>query len=189
LLVVGAFTDFVLGVHILAVVIAFGATFAYPLILASARRADPSVMPWVFSLMRRVDRYIVNPGLTLVLIAGIVLATSEHRWGDFFVAWGIGAAFVIGAIVGSFMIPREGKLVRVAQRDLAAASAGGGSAPASVGGGSAPASVGGGSLAASVGAGSPWSSEYDTLLRQVSIGAAVLDVIVVVTIFMMATHA
>ena len=159
--ITGAFTDFVLGVHILAVVVAFGATFAYPLMLSAARRADPSVAPWLFGLMRRIDRYIVNPGLTLVLIAGIVRATEEHRWGDFFVAWGIGAVLVIGAVVGSFMIPREGKLARVAERDLEA----------------------------SAGGDSPWSPEYDTLLRQVSIGGAVLDAIVVITIFIMATHA
>jgi hypothetical protein len=62
------------------------------------------------------------------------------------------------------MIPREGKLARVAQRDLEAAPAGGT-------------------------AGSPWSAEYDKLLRQVAIGGAVLDLIVIVTIFLMATHA
>lgn len=156
-----SFTDVVLGVHILAVVVAFGATFAYPLIFAAARRADPSVMPWLFSVVQRIDRLIVNPGLTVVLVAGIVLATEEHRWGDFFVQWGIGAVIVIGAGVGSYMIPREGKLAKVAARDLAAAPGGG----------------------------SPWSSEYDALLRQVTIGGAVLDLIVVVTIFMMATHA
>ncbi len=156
-----SFTDVVLGVHILAVVVAFGATFAYPLIFTAARRADPSVMPWLFSVVQRIDRLIVNPGLTVVLVAGIVLATEEHRWGDFFVQWGIGAVIVIGAGVGSYMIPREGKLAKVAARDLAAAPGGG----------------------------SPWSSEYDALLRQVTIGGAVLDLIVVVTIFMMATHA
>jgi uncharacterized membrane protein len=156
-----SFTDFVLGVHILAVVVAFGATFAYPLIFATARRADPSVMPWLFSVVQRIDRFIVNPGLTVVLVAGIVLASEEHRWGDFFVDWGIGAVVVIGAIVGSYMVPREGKLAAVAARDLAAGSE----------------------------RASPWSDEYQQLLRQVSIGGAVLDLIVVVTIFMMATHA
>lgn len=161
MLVTGAFTDFVLAVHILAVVVAFGATFTYPLMLATARRADPTVIPWLFSLMQRIDRYIVNPALTLVLIAGIVLATEEHRWGDFFVAWGLAAVFVIGAIVGSFMIPREGKLARVAARDLETSSGGD----------------------------SPWSPEYGRLLRQVAIGGAILDLIVVITIFLMATHA
>ncbi len=165
LAVAASFTDFVLAVHILAVVVAFGATFAYPLLFAAARRADPLVMPWLVSVMQRIDRFIVNPGLTVVLIAGIVLATEEHRWGDFFVAWGLGAVFVIGAIVGSFMIPREGRLARVAARDLSVAPA--------AGTGGAP----------------QLSDEFHALLRQVSIGGAVLDLIVVVTIFMMATHA
>jgi uncharacterized membrane protein len=152
-----SFTDFVLAVHILAVVVAFGVTFAYPLLLAAARRADPSVMPLLFSVMQRIDRFIVNPGLTIVLIAGIVLATEEHRWGDFFVQWGVGAVLVIGAIVGSFMIPREGKLAKVAARDLAADDSG-------------------------------WSAQYDTLRRQVLVGGAVVDLIVVVTIFVMVTQ-
>jgi uncharacterized membrane protein len=158
------FTDYVLAVHILGVVIAFGATFAYPVIFASARRADPSVMPWLFSVMQRIDRFIVNPGLTLVLIAGIVLASKFHVWSEFYVQWGLASVVVIGAGVGAFMIPREGKLAKVAQRDLEAAPVGGGG-------------------------GSPWSPEYDKLLRQVSVGGLVLDLIVIVTIFLMATHA
>ena len=35
-------------------------------------------MPWLFSVMQRIDRFIVNPGLTLVLVAGIVLASELH---------------------------------------------------------------------------------------------------------------
>src|SRR5450759_3451307 len=88
--------------------------------LGSARRADPSVMPWLFSTLQRIDRFIVNPGLGVVLIAGIYLASSEHHWSSFFVQWGSGAVVVIGAVVGSYMIPREGKLAAVAARDLAA---------------------------------------------------------------------
>ncbi|MGB9186125.1 MAG: hypothetical protein WCB67_18905 [Solirubrobacteraceae bacterium] len=164
-----AFVSFVLAIHILAVVIGFGATFTYPLIFATARRADPSVMPWLWSLIQRIDRYVVNPGLGMVLVAGIYLAAHEHKFGAFFVQWGFGAVVVIGAVVGSYMIPREGKLAKLAERDLAAARAGGG------GSGSA------GDVA--------WSEEYQKLVRQVSIGGALLDLLVVITVFMMATQA
>jgi hypothetical protein len=120
-----AFANFVLAIHILGVVIGFGATFAYPLIFAAARRADPSVMPWLWSLLQRIDRYLINPGLGVVVLAGIYLASSEHHWGSFFVSWGIGGAIVIGAAVGSFTIPRYGRLAELAERDLAAVPAGG----------------------------------------------------------------
>ncbi len=135
--------------HILAVVVAFGATFAYPLIFATARRADPSVMPWLFSLMQRIDRFIVNPGLGVVLVAGIVLASEEHRWGDFFVQWGVGAVVVIGALVGAFMIPREGRLAEAAARDLAASPGGPGGRAAGGGG------------AGGAGGAPAWSPEYE----------------------------
>src|ERR1700727_827523 len=153
------FTDYVLAFHILGVVIAFGATFAYPVIFAAARRADPSVMPWLFSTMQRIDRFIVNPGLALVLIAGIILASKFHVWSEFFVQWGVAAVVVIGAGVGAFMIPREGKLAKVAQRDLEAVPSDAGDA-----------------VPTAAGERSPWSAEYDKLFRQVAIGGAVLDV-------------
>jgi uncharacterized membrane protein len=160
-----AFADLVLAVHIIAVVVAFGATFAYPLIFSAAFKADPKVVPWLFTVVRKIDRYIVNPGLAVVLLAGIYLASHEHQWGSFYVQWGLGAVIVIGAGVGAYMIPREGKLAEVAERDLAA--------------------VGAGASAASP----PWSEEFRALQKQVAIGGAILDLIVVVTIFLMATHA
>jgi hypothetical protein len=164
-----AFANFVLAIHILGVVIGFGATFAYPLIFAAARRADPSVMPWLWSLLQRIDRYLINPGLGVVVIAGIYLASSEHHWGSFFVSWGIGVAIVIGAAVGAFTIPRYGRLAQLAERDLAAVAAGG----------AAP-----GARRAVA-----WSAEYEKLVKQVSIVGAILDLLVVITVFVMATHA
>jgi uncharacterized membrane protein len=158
-----AFRDFVLAVHILGAVVGFGATFAYPLIFATAAKADPKVTVWLWGLLKRIDRFLVNPGLTVVVICGIYLASDEHQWGAFFVQWGIGAALVIGGLVGAFMIPREGKLARIAERDLAAA--------------------------AGSSSGSPWSEEYNRLSKQVATVGALLDLLVVITIFLMATHA
>ena len=164
-----AFSDFILAVHILAVVIGFGATFAYPLIFAATRKADPKVVPWLWSVIQRIDRYVVNPGLLVVVLAGVYLASDEHRWSAFFVQWGIGVAIVIGAVVGSFMIPREGKLATLAARDLEAAAVG----------------ASGTATVDDV----AWSEEYLTMSRQVAIGGAILDLLVVITVFVMAAHA
>jgi Predicted integral membrane protein (DUF2269) len=162
-----AFGDFVLALHILGVVVGFGATFAYPVLFASARRVDPHVLPWLFRTMQRIGRTVINPGLLLVVLAGIYLASDLHQWGAFYVQWGIAAAIVIGAIEGSFMIPREGRLAQIAERDLAATAVPAGGQRTSA----------------------QWSEEYNRTFRQVALGGLIMDVIVVVTVFLMATHA
>lgn len=166
-----AFVELVLAVHILAVVIAFGVTFAYPLLFATASRMDPSVMPWLFRTMQRIGRMLINPGLLVLVLAGIYLASDEHQWHAFYVQWGIGAALVIGAIEGAFMIPREGRIANLAERDLTAAGV-------TTGGGTAAVAQRGGSAV-------KWSVEYDSLFKQLAIGGGVLDL----TVFVMAAHA
>ncbi len=185
-----AFSDFILAIHILAVVIGFGVTFTYPLVFAAARRADPRVMPYLWGTMRRIDRYVVNPGLLVVLLAGIYLAAHEHRFSAFFVQWGFGAVIVIGAIVGSFMIPREGKLAALAEREVSAAVSGSGAAGPGAGD-AAPAGPDAGDAApvALTSQSVSWSPEYLKLSKQVATMGAILDLIIVVTVFLMATHA
>jgi hypothetical protein len=154
------FFQVVLAIHILAVVIGFGVTFAYPIMFAAARRADPAVLPWLYRTMQRFGRFLVNPGLLVIVLAGVYLASHLHQWKVFYVQWGIGAAIVIGAVEGAFMIPREGRLAKVADRDLAAADGGG----------------------------VTWSDEYNSTFRQLSAGGVILNLIVIVTVFMMAAH-
>ena len=179
-----AFSDFILAVHILAVVIGFGATFAYPVIFAATRRADPRVMPYLWGTIRRIDRYVVNPGLLVVLLAGIYLAADEHKFGAFFVQWGFAAVIVIGAVVGSYMIPREGKLAALAESEVAAVLSGGGPIGAAPGAGSVASPA-----AAPTVETVSWSPEYLKLQKQVTTMGAFLDLLVVVTVFVMATHA
>ena len=108
----------------MAVVVAFGVTFAYPVFLGVGRRRDPRAMPWFHRMQQQIGRRVVNPGLTVVVIAGIYLATDLHLWSRFFVQWGVGAALVLGALEGSFMIRYEGRLAELAERDVAAAGEG-----------------------------------------------------------------
>jgi hypothetical protein len=94
-----AFSNFILAVHFLGVVIGFGVVFAYPVLYAVAARNNPSVTPWLLHTRKLVGRYVVNPGLLVVLLAGIYLASDEHRWSSFFVGWGVAAVVAIGARV------------------------------------------------------------------------------------------
>jgi len=116
--------EIVMAVHVMAVVAAFGVTFAYPIIFAVGAKAQPRAMPLLHRIEYSIERRLVNPALVVVLGAGIYLASDGHHWSEFFVQWGFAAVIVIGAVVGSVMIPTSKKAEHAAERDIAAAGDG-----------------------------------------------------------------
>ena len=116
--------EIVLAVHIMAVVVAFGVTFAYPIMFAVGSKASPRSLPVLHRVAYTIDRWLVNPGLLVVFGAGIYLASELDQWSAFFVQWGFAAVFVIGALAGSVMIPTGKKAEQAAERDIAAAGDG-----------------------------------------------------------------
>ena len=118
------FYEVVLAIHIMAVVVAFGVTFAYPVMFAVAARREPRGLPLLHRIEYTIERMLINPGLLLVIVAGIYLASKGHFWSEFFVQWGLAAAIVIGALIGAVMIPTAKKAETVAARDIAAAGDG-----------------------------------------------------------------
>ena len=116
------FVQVILALHILAVVVAFGVLFSYPLFMVVGARLDPTAMPWFHRMQQVVSRRLVAPGLLLVVVFGVILAFELHAWHAFYVRWGIGAAIVIGGIDGMFLIPRAGRLADLARADLQSGS-------------------------------------------------------------------
>lgn len=161
------FTNLVLAVHILAVIVGFGATFAYPIFFSAGARLDPGAMPWFFRMMQLMTRRLIYPGLLIVLVAGIYLASKEKQFGAFYVQWGFFAVIALGGVEGAFMAPRLRTLIEVSGRDLAAA----------------------GDRSSSGATPFAFSSDYRAVFNQLSIGGAVQSLIVVLTVFLMATHA
>jgi Predicted integral membrane protein (DUF2269) len=152
------FYDVVLAVHIMAVVVAFGVTFAYPIIFSVGARSDPRSLPVLHRISYTVERLLVNPGLLLVLIAGIYLASKGHHWSEFFVQWGLAAVVVIGAVVGVVMIPASKRAQELAERDIAAS--------------------GEGTI--------QMSAEYQAVVRRLSTVGSLLSLLVLLTILFMA---
>lgn len=150
--------EIVLAIHIMAVVVAFGVTFAYPIMFAITARHEPRSLPLMHRIATMIDRALVNGGLTVVVLAGIFLATDGKRWSEFFVQWGLGAAIVIGALVGSVMIPAGKRARALAERDIAAA--------------------GGGEI--------EMSDEYQAVVRRLQRVGSLLSALVLVTILVMA---
>jgi uncharacterized membrane protein SirB2 len=155
------FQTVVRAVHIAAVVVAFGVTFAYPLIGAIGERMDPRAMPWWHRMQHLVGTRLIQPGLGVVLVAGIYLASKEHQWSKFYVIWGLAVTILLGALAGVFFSPTERRLSALAERDIAATASG---------------------------AEVVLSAEYDALNKRQAIVGAATSVLILVTVYLMTVH-
>jgi uncharacterized membrane protein len=114
-----------LFVHILAVVLAFGPTFGYAF-LFSVVPQYPKAAPALLAGIQRIDRYLVNPGMVVLLLAGIgLLSASDGAWdtSDAFVGVGILAIVVLFGLQHGFFQPQVLKAKAMAERDLKAGDA------------------------------------------------------------------
>ncbi|MEZ5077793.1 MAG: DUF2269 family protein [Solirubrobacterales bacterium] len=115
-------TDYSVGVfiHVLAVVLAFGPTFAYGIIFSIVPR-QPRSAPAILEAVRKVDTYLVDPGMIVILIAGIYLL-GKGPWdgSEAFIAIGFAAIIVLFGLQHAFFRPQGRKLQEIAERDLEA---------------------------------------------------------------------
>lgn len=107
-----------LFIHILAVVLAFGPTFAYGLIF-SVMPKYPRSAPAFLEAIRKVDTYLVNPAMLVVLLAGIYVM-SEGNWdgGEAFITIGFLAILILLGLQHAFFRPQGRKAQELAERDL-----------------------------------------------------------------------
>ncbi len=107
-----------LFLHVLAVVLAFGPTFAYAL-FTSVTRLYPRSTPPLIEAIQRSDRYLVTPGMVIVLLAGVyLLVDGDWDASEAFISVGFVAIFALLALQLTFFAPQVAKLKKLAERDL-----------------------------------------------------------------------
>ena len=150
----------VLFIHIAAVVLAFGVTFSYPLVLSVTRKGFERQLPYLHHIQAVVGERMIGPLGGVILLAGIYLAIDGPY--DFSEPW-IGISLLILVVIlaagGAYFGPREKRLSELAERDVAASPDG----PVS------------------------FSAEYDQLFRQMRTVTLVANVLVLLAIFLMVT--
>ena len=86
--------------HVTAVVVGFGATFAESVTFPVAMKLDPRHLPYVHRLQLTINRNFAQPALVVVLATG-VYQTADADWG--FGSFWISATFVIVIVVGGIL--------------------------------------------------------------------------------------
>jgi uncharacterized membrane protein len=109
-----------LFLHILTVVLAFGPTFGYAFFF-SVSPQHPRATPAILAGVQRCDRYLVNPGMIVLLAAGIyLLIDGPWETSDVFISVGFVAIIVLFGLQHAFFQPQTRRAKELAERDLKA---------------------------------------------------------------------
>ena len=106
--------SFVLALHIMAVLAAYGLPLAYPLLLPYVRRHHPEALAGVHAVQYRLNVVLTGPGTVLILAFGIYLATKGHHWGEVWVTVPVIIIALIAVLGGGVIVPATKRLAALA---------------------------------------------------------------------------
>jgi uncharacterized membrane protein len=111
--------DLSVWVHVSAVVVGFGATFAEALAFPVAMRVGVKHLPYVHQLGLAINQRFAGPALGLIILTGIY-QTIDADWGfdSFWISATFLIAIVLGAMIGAYFIPTDRRLAAQAQREI-----------------------------------------------------------------------
>jgi uncharacterized membrane protein len=114
-----------LVLHITAVVVGFGATFAESLTFPVAMKLDPRHLPYVHRLQLAINQRLATPALVVVLATGIYQAAdADYDFGAFWISAAMGIVILIGGLIGAYFIPTDRRLGAMVEAELQAAGDG-----------------------------------------------------------------
>jgi hypothetical protein len=109
------FYDVVLWLHIVAVVVAFGGVFTYPVWYSVIQRWDAPQRAGFHRAQALIGKFVISPGLLVIILAGAYLASDRDYWSEVWVTVPLIIAIVLGGLGGAYFGPREDKLAELAQ--------------------------------------------------------------------------
>jgi uncharacterized membrane protein len=114
-----------LSLHITAVVVGFGATFAESITFPVAMKLDKRHLPYVHRLQLAINQWLTTPALVVVLATGFYqVADADLDLGDFWLSATFAIVIVLGGLIGAYFIPTDRRLEAMVTREIAAAGDG-----------------------------------------------------------------
>jgi uncharacterized membrane protein len=117
--------DFSVFIHVTAVVVGLGATFAESLAFPVAMRLDARHLPYVHRLQLAVNQWLAMPALVVILLTGIYQVTEgDWSFGDAWISASFAIMIALGALLGGLFVPTDRKLFAMVSREIAEAGSG-----------------------------------------------------------------
>ncbi|MCW2992488.1 MAG: hypothetical protein JWM73_3082 [Solirubrobacterales bacterium] len=109
------FYDTVVAIHVMAIIIAFGVTFAYPVLMPFLGRNHPQALGPIHEAQERIGKFIISPFATLALLTGIYLAADRDYFDRIWVQVPMVILILLLGLGGAFFAPRERKAAQLAR--------------------------------------------------------------------------
>jgi hypothetical protein len=116
-----SFYDISVFVHVSAVVVGFGATFAEAIMFPVAMKVGKQHLPYVHRLQLAITQRLASPALLLIIITGIYQTADRWEFSDFWISATFLIAIILGGLNGAYFIASDRRLAPMVERDLAAA--------------------------------------------------------------------
>lgn len=108
--------------HITAVMVGFGATFAEAIMFPVVLRTGVRHLPYAHRLQLAINQWLATPALVIVFATGMYqVSDGDWDFGDFWLSGTMAILIVIGGLLGAFFIPSDRKLGPMVEREIAAA--------------------------------------------------------------------
>jgi hypothetical protein len=112
------FYDVSVWVHVSAVVVGFGATFAESITFPLAMKTSVRHLPYVHRLGIAINQRLATPALLLIIITGIYQTADRWEFSDFWISATFLIALILGGLNGAYFIPGEKRLLAQVEREL-----------------------------------------------------------------------
>jgi hypothetical protein len=112
------FYDVSVWLHVSAVVVGFGATFAESLTFPLAMKVGKQHLPYVHRLGIAINQRLATPALVLIIITGIYQTSDRWEFSDFWISATFLIAIILGGLNGAYFIPGEKRLLAQVEREL-----------------------------------------------------------------------
>jgi uncharacterized membrane protein len=114
-----------LFLHVTAVVVGFGATFAESIMFPVAMKLDARHLPYVHRLQLAINQRLATPAMVVILVTGIYqVDEGGFSFGDAWVSASFAIVIALGALIGAYFVPADRRLGAMVEREIAAAGTG-----------------------------------------------------------------
>jgi uncharacterized membrane protein len=112
--------DFSIFIHVTAVVVGFGTTFAESILFPVAMRMSARNLPYVHRLQLTINQFFALPALVIIVATGIY-QMSEGNWnyGDLWVSGTLTIVAILAILLLAFFIPVDRRLLPMIEQTLA----------------------------------------------------------------------